>query len=56
VKEAFPFDWFFWFAWSDFGGGKSGTRFNINDLITSFEILFRIRIILWLKIFQLGHE
>ena len=56
VKEAFPFLWFFWFAWMDFGGRNSGNGFNIDSPLSSFRIWLRIRINLWLESLQLSHE
>jgi hypothetical protein len=38
VKEAFPFLWFFWFTWLDFGGSDNGIGFNINNPIPFFKI------------------
>ena len=56
VKEAFPFLWFFWFAWLDFGGSDSGIGFIIDNLLPSFWIWFRVRIFLWPGSFHLNHQ
>jgi len=56
VKEVFPFLWFFWFTWPNFGGGDCGIRFKINNFLPSFRIWLKIIIDLWLGILHLNHE